>query len=233
VPQVKNPTKTPYDTLVLLRVALNTGAVGWGSGALLDGRHVLTCAHNLISRHREYEAVQITVFPGYSSAQQPNPANGIAASHGFYCDPFVDKHDRSWDIGVVRLVASVARSMYMTPFPVDSEPDQPLHIAGYPGNRHFRMWEDEELWSGVDVAEHIFAYVHETEAGSSGSPIFQYRATAQTLRQFGVHSGLAENLEDKVGVLITQVTASFIAAAVRMHEPLPTFLKAIPAPPTD
>jgi V8-like Glu-specific endopeptidase len=233
MPQVHNSTTTPYDTVVLLRIELDTGEFAWGSGALLNDKHVLTCGHNLISRQQRYEAVRVTAFPGYSSAQRPDPADGFAARHGFYCDPFVSRQDRGWDIGVVRLAASIARPIYMIPFPVDSEPDQPLRIAGFPANRHFRMWEDEEVWTGVDIAEHVFAYAHETEAGSSGSPIFQYREIARTLRQFGVHSGLAENLDDKVGVLITRVTAMFIASAVGMHEPLPSFLRAIPAPTAD
>jgi V8-like Glu-specific endopeptidase len=233
MPEVRNPAATPYDTVALLHVVLDNGQEGWGSGALIDARHVLTCGHNLLARDESYRAVRITAFPGYSSRQRPNPAHGAAAEHAFYCVPYVSRRDRSWDIGVVRLAAPVARPMYMTPFPVDSDPEQPLTIAGYPGDRHFRMWEDEEPWAGVDVREHVFAYTHDTEAGSSGSPIFQYRPIAQTLRQVGVHSGLAENLADKVGVLITQVTAAVVAAALRINQPLPTFLHPIREPTDD
>jgi len=229
MPEVENASVSPYNTIVLLQIELNTGKYGWGSGALIDDRHVLTCAHNLLSRKGEYRATNITAYFEYSSGAQPDPAQGVRAMRGFYCDPYANG-DRTWDIGVVRLAAVVGRPLYMTPFAVDAEPLKLKFIAGYPGNRHFYMWQDEDVWTGINVPQHSFAYVHETEAGSSGSPVFEYSAVAQTLRQYGVHSGLAENLEDKVGVLITSVTAAFVNRAVRMTEPLFEFLIGLPAP---
>jgi V8-like Glu-specific endopeptidase len=223
MPQVKEPHQPPYSSVSLLRVAFSNGDTGWGTGALIGGSHILTCAHNLISRKGEYEATRIDVFPGYSSEREPGPKEGVPATHGFYHRAFTEG-DRSWDIGVIRLGKAVALPGYMRPYAVEEEPDKELDIAGYPHGRHFLMWTDREIWTGINVPEHIFAYVHETEAGSSGSPVFQYDTRSGVALQYGVHSGLAENLEDKVGVLITELTKAFVDYAVSRVPPDAPFL---------
>lgn len=225
MPKALDPSVTPYNTVALLRVKMNTGGVGWGTGAVIDANHVLTCAHNLVSRKGEYEATEIVAFPGYSSDKQPKPSEGHAATHGFFPKPFVAAKDRSWDIGVVRLGAGVKLPKYMRPYAVEG-PEKVLRIAGYHGGRHYEMWEDEEVWDEINVPEHVFVYAHRTEAGSSGSPVFK-SGGIQPL-QYGVHSGLAENLEDKLGVLITKVTRKFVSDAVNAGVPATPFLVGLP-----
>ncbi|HWJ51263.1 MAG TPA: trypsin-like peptidase domain-containing protein [Solirubrobacteraceae bacterium] len=221
MPEVATPNAPPYSAVALLRMVLSNGDAGWGTGAVIDATHVLTCAHNLISRRGQYEARAIEVFPGYSGAQAPAPGSGVAASRGFYQRAFVYAQDRTWDIGVIELKHAVRMSVYMQPNAVTEQQDPPkeLDIAGYPSSRHFRMWTDRELWSGINVQEHVFAYTHDTEAGSSGSPIYSWERRAEIARLYGVHSGLAQNREDKVGVLVTRVTHAFIEEAAHAAPP--------------
>jgi V8-like Glu-specific endopeptidase len=221
MPKVEEPNTPPYSAVALLRIELGDEETGWGTGALIDATHILTCAHNLVSRNGSYEARAIEAYAAYSSGHPPPVGGGVAARHGFYRRDFVQRRDRSWDIGVIELARPVRVDVYMQPTAVTEQQDPPkeLDIAGYPSGHHYRMWTDRELWSGINVAEHVFAYVHETEAGSSGSPIYQYGRLAGAARLYGVHSGLAENLRDKVGVLITDVTRAFVEEAVRAGPP--------------
>jgi V8-like Glu-specific endopeptidase len=174
VPEVATPNAPPYSAVALLRMVLSNGDAGWGTGAVIDATHVLTCAHNLISRRGQYEARAIEVFPGYSGAQAPAPGSGVAASRGFYQRAFVYAQDRTWDIGVIELKHAVRMPVYMQ---------------------------------------------HDTEAGSSGSPIYSWERRAEIARLYGVHSGLAQNREDKVGVLVTRVTHAFIEEAAHAAPP--------------
>jgi len=230
MPRVVNTNIPPYESVALLKVTYNDGSTGWGTGALIGSNHVLTCAHNLISRRSapvQYQATAIRVFPGYHSDRAPDDGQGVSASQYFYPTPFREQSDRTWDIGVVRLAQGIQRSVYFTPTEVtgNSEPPKELSVAGYPGSHHYWQWEDQEVWTGMNVQEHVFAYVHETEAGSSGSPVFHYATTwPRTIHLYGVHSGLAENLEDKVGVLITNVTNAFVRAVVGQPGPFSDFL---------
>jgi V8-like Glu-specific endopeptidase len=216
MPKVQDPQEPPFCSVALLRIELNNARTGWGTGAVIDAQHILTCAHNLISRHGQYEATRIDAFPGYSSDRPPAPVEGVSATNGFYPRVFAERADRSWDIAVLRLKDAIRLPMYMSPVAVEQEPKKELQIAGYPSDHHYRMWTDVELWSGINIEEHIFAYLHETAAGSSGSPVYEYETRVGVARQYGVHSGFAQNHEeDKVGVLITRVTKSFVDYAVR------------------
>jgi V8-like Glu-specific endopeptidase len=230
MPKVDDPQAPPFCSVALLRIELNDARTGWGTGAVIDAQHILTCAHNLISRHGQYEATRIDAFPGYSSDRPPAPAEAVSASNGFYPRVFAEQADRSWDIAVLRLKQAIRLPADMSPFAVEQEPKKELQIAGYPSDRHYRMWTDIELWSGIDIEKHVFAYLHETAAGSSGSPVYEYEPRAGVARQYGVHSGFAQNRdEDKVGVLVTRVTKAFVDDAVRADPgPNAPFLIGVP-----
>lgn len=218
MPKVENPRDAPYGAVALIHSRFENEQAGWGTGAVIHPRAILTCAHLVTARDGTREAVGMSAYPGYSGANRPH-TGAAEALHAFYCGAFVSNRDRTWDIAVIRLVDSVDVPIVMTPSPVDDEPDKEQDIAGYPADHHFEMWRDREVWTGVNVPEHIFSYVHETSAGSSGSPVYRYNTQARIVHQHGVHSGLAENLEDKVGVLITRLTKSFVDYCLNVQLP--------------
>ena len=211
MPRVTTPNQYPYDCVGLLHITLDDGSSGWGTGTLIDDRHILTCGHNLF--HKGSYAKAARFYPHYDSTQLPS--GGKAIAYGYLPTQFA-KLDVTWDIAVYRLEAPLyAPTKFMVPEVVTTtqEPTKTMDIAGYPSNKHYEMWTDQQVWNGIDVANHVFAYSHQTEAGSSGSPLFQLHGG--TARIYGVHRGLAETTEDKVGVLITEVTAGFLLAATQ------------------
>lgn len=216
--KVDNPTQYPYSPVGLLHVTLDGGGEGWGTGTLINDRDILTCGHNLLYQGRY--ATSATFYPNYSANQRPPAQSGLSIGAGFLPKPFTRK-DVTWDIGVYRLKnPQYTVRKFMTPTVVtqEQEPPKVLRIAGYPGNHHFEMWEDEQTWSGVDIGLHVFTYAHQTEAGSSGSPVFRIEGPEGTARIYGVHRGVLPDHEDKVGVLITEVTDGFIQAAIQARE---------------
>jgi V8-like Glu-specific endopeptidase len=210
MPQVTHPDKFPYHCVGLLQVTLHGGGGGWGTGTLIDQKYIITCGHNIVYGGKQASAA--VFHPAYSSATQPTA--GLQVDCGFVKRLFM-KGDRSWDIGVYRLSNPHYLSKFMQPEIVEHnrEPTKEMLVTGYPGDHHYHMWEDQEVVTGFNVAQHLFAYTHRTAPGSSGSPLYQHTGGKAFL--YGVHSGLAQNLEDKVGVLITQETYGFVHAALQ------------------
>lgn len=215
MPAVDNPNEYPFDCVGLLRVRLANGAIGRGTGALINEEFVVTCGHNIV--YKDLLAIAARFYPAYTSDHEPARGTGLEIESGFVKKAFSQEGDRNWDIGVFRLAGRQYRKKYLVPTIVEvhgSLPNKDMLIAGYPSNQQFHMWRDEERVSGINVELHAFAYLHETAAGSSGSPL--YFTEHGQARLYGVHSGFAENRpEDKVGVLMTQVTEAFVTAAMK------------------
>lgn len=210
--QVMHPDSFPYHCVGLLQVTLEGGVVGWGTGTLIDEKYVITCGHNIVFDKRR--AIAAKFHPAYSSPKPP-PTGGFSANCGFVKHAFLDD-DRSWDIGVYRLSNSPSLKKYMQLRVVEhgDEPLEEMMATGYPSNHHYSMWEEQELVSGFNVAEHVFAYTHPTSTGSSGSPLYRHRDGNACI--YGIHSGRADNRdEDRVGVLITEETSRFVHAALQ------------------
>lgn len=221
MPQVANSQAFPYNAIGAVNVTLQDGNAGWGTGTLIGERYVLTCGHNII--YNRQAATSAVFYPGYNDVRQP-AAGGTAMDCGFVKRAFING-DRSWDIGLFRL----ANSVYANAYPqcsivlANQEPAPEMTIAGFPSDHHFNMWEETELVSGFNVAISAFAYTHATSTGSSGSPLFQLGGNNNAF-VYGVHSGLATNLDDKVGILITQTTYGFLAAAMQYNLQADTFV---------
>jgi len=188
--------------------------MGWASGSLIGSRHILTAAHNLF-KPEVRRARRITAFPAYSSDARPEHG-GSEVSNGFYPSAYAlpgGDVDRSWDIGVLALQSSVTLNKYFVPTLVshNSEPSKRLEVAGYPGAHRYEMWkDDDEDWSGLNIADHIMSFNHYALPGSSGAPIFR---TFHAIQQYAVLIGIDGEHEDKLGVLITDVTNYFITLA--------------------
>jgi V8-like Glu-specific endopeptidase len=211
--KVNNTNKAPYCSIGLLDITLEDDGGGWGTGALISDRYVLTCGHNLY--YEKKFAAAVTFYPGYSGGKNEPSSGGLKASTCFVAKAYVKNSDkaRGWDIGVIRLEKSVdAKYMGVA---ITEEDDQltgvELQIAGYPGVKHFQMWEDQQLVAGASVEHQLIAYQHQSAAGSSGSPMFH----PKTLKIHAVHGGLIGE-DDKTGVLIMAKTHKFIEKAMKV-----------------
>ena len=167
-------------------------------------------------------------YRAYNETTPPQPSHGLEVSHAFIKRIFSEKHDRTWDIALLRLAAPVEfiTSLRLGVVTEKGEPNREMRLAGYPGKKHYKMWEEEELVSGFDVPLHVFAYTHETETGVSGSPLYHQHRDHSKI--YGVHSGLAMNLDDKVGVLITETTYDFLQKAINWNGLAKHFLVNLP-----
>ncbi|MHB8286398.1 MAG: trypsin-like serine peptidase [Caulobacteraceae bacterium] len=207
---VADTSKFPYNTIGLLSINLENGISGWGSGTLIDHSHILTCGHNIY--FRKNKATSAVFYRGHNSDDPPTDG-GLLIKCAFLTEYF-RQGDRSWDIGLYRLAKPLGGAATMTPTIVNRDSDLPVEplLTGYPNVHHFNMWEEQELISGANVGDHIFAYTHDSSQGSSGSPLFTVSGGKASV--MGVHSGLSYNRHpDKVGVLINMQTFGFNASA--------------------
>jgi V8-like Glu-specific endopeptidase len=209
--RVRDADRFPYSCVGLLVLEFGADAVGVGTGALIDESDVLTCGHNLYNGKAKAYATKAFYHPHYNSEVVPN--GGIKVGTGFIPEQYVKAPAfQGWDIGIYRLADRVYRQQYLQPKPTEeheAQPPNPLRIAGYPTNHQYEMWEDEQPWHGLSVEHNVLIYSHETEAGSSGSPIHDANLI------YAVHGGLIGDKEDKRGCLITIATARFIGKALR------------------
>lgn len=257
MPAVVTPTATPYKVVCLLLCYEDGGRPPWvGTGTLIggnrtiEGAYVLTCAHNLVSDEGgRHSATRIHVFPHFSVLnQRPRPLSGHSVAHGIYPLRWANYFRKAynWDIALLKLDIPIRQGGnadnyqphdYMRPTAIEfgEAPPQPLSLAGYPGTHQLQMWEYEERWTQFNVGQHTIFYPHDTEPGTSGSPVYLcVRGNPPNL--YAVHgyegksTGKAEESKGGVGVLITRETHEFISRAINILETgrLPELLCGIP-----
>jgi V8-like Glu-specific endopeptidase len=172
-----------------------------------------------------YAAAAISVYPGYSNPSAPT-GNGCPAAQAFFPLPFVTSNDASWDIAVLRLQQPLTNAPTMKLKGIAQESDLPTEstVAGYPGG--YVMCSDTYPHAGVNIRDHVLAYVHDTAPGVSGAPVFN----PKTGEVYAIHRGRSLNeaqtevTEVKVAPLITRATATFIQAAGTYGGPSRDFL---------
>ena len=216
----------PYSAIGLVRVHI---AGGWavGTGALIDPQHVLTCSHLLVARGGEV-ATQISFYPGFNRAFHPArgwPGGSLAAVCAFAAPEYWtwDAAYYTWDVGLIRLSASVAIPPPGAPFPLQAVNEQAagalakrkIDIAGYPRDRNGEMHWESCVVEGLSFPDRLLYHQLESRNGDSGAPLYSYDALADSVRLCGVHIqglGVGEHF-DKMAVLLTpEVTARLTTA---------------------
>ncbi|MHB8286397.1 MAG: trypsin-like serine peptidase [Caulobacteraceae bacterium] len=214
MPQVADSTVFPYNCIGLLLMNFDDGNSYWGTGALINAQYILTAGHNLFDYEDQHEITSAVFYRAYNSAGTPVDG-GIRVEKAFVPHAFM-RGNQPWDIGVMRLERAIAGAPFMTPVVVTEAaqvPTEPI-LTGFPGDHHFVMWQEQETTSAIDIAQHVFAYTHDSSQGSSGSPL--YAVANNTCSIYGVHTQIsAGNDDDKLGVLITMPVAGFIMASLQ------------------
>lgn len=223
--RVNNPNIPPRTAVGYLAMQWNIGGWAYGSGALIDAQHILTCSHNLIDPVTDPppqgQASLVLFYPAYNQ-QRPNdpPPNGLAVSVGFYSNNFRQGQD-AWDIGICRLAAPIAHPppFFFVPTITGEEIiEQDIMLTGYPGPNNGEMWEDEDQVVGVHLDTNTILYTNDTWAGNSGSPTWAYDDINDVVRQHAIHvSRQAQEL--RRGVLITNAVFQWIQTACRTPTP--------------
>ena len=217
--RVGDANRPPYNSVCLLRIALGGGAGGRGTGALIGSRWILTCAHNLSGQPGDlYRATGVTAFPAWNSRQAP--AGGVAADYAFFPAVYRQGQDM-WDVGVIHLNADAPpppppnRRFYFVPQPMDARIiGEDVDLTGYPGGHGGEMWTDRDEVNGVHLPTNTMLFTNDTDAGSSGSPVYRYDAEADRVFQWGVHNSVNPQYGLRRGLLITRVVYDWIRFAI-------------------
>jgi V8-like Glu-specific endopeptidase len=198
----------------------STGSWAYGSGALIDNRHILTCSHNLIDPVTDPpphgHAAEVRFYRAYNQRRPSNPPPGGArVSVGYYNVNFHQGQD-AWDVGVCRLAAPVHVGPPFAHFQptVTGEEivGEEVKLTGYPGPGQGEMYEDLDEVAGVHLGTNTLIYTHDTWGGNSGSPVWTYNSVMDKVVQHGIHvSRQAQEL--RRAVLITEPVLRWVKNA--------------------
>lgn len=213
--RVGDADRPPFDAVGLLATEFNDGSQGFGSASLVGPRLALTCAHNLTGQgHGSPFADEARLYPRWNRPEEPS-RGGVRAANGFFPSPFRDG-DTSWDVALLVLAADAPRPhAYFRPWVSsdDSICGREVSLAGYPDSTGFEMWWARDTVAKVDVGENVLLFTHDTGAGASGAPIYDY--DGETLWVFGVHNAVVRATGLRRGLLITEAVGSWLNAAAR------------------
>jgi V8-like Glu-specific endopeptidase len=217
--KVSDSGVAPYSGIGLVRAVWDDGT-HMGSACLLDSKHFLTCAHNVIARGGGSHASDVYFHPRWNANGWP--ANG--GIHVITCyrpDQFV-KGDQSWDVAVGVLSEAVpspdSGAFYFTREVTAEAQDLPeeVEISGYPGDGNGYLYTDTERVVGAAPDLNAISYIVTTDPGSSGSPVFVYSSAYRVARLYAVHVKKYQE-QAGIGILITKAINDWIDAALSQH----------------
>jgi hypothetical protein len=172
----------------LLVMEFNNGKIGFGTGTLISPHHVLTCAHNCLSRDGA-RATKVHFYPGFMPPQftslEQLPKIGWVVELCVYFRGYEDEA-RSGDIAVFRLYEECYPARQSPPpsttdvedrvFPKVAPKGTLMNIArsAMPRLRLYGYQFDGEIVvTEVNNRLHLLVHKTSTADGSSGSPLFK------------------------------------------------------------
>ena len=147
---VNSTTAYPYNTVGLIQVLDQTGAVqGLCSGALIGPNIVLTAAHCLLDPDTGTATQAATFTPGYNPKASPKAPYGTASMQNWEIPQAFSncvkkdtgeysECDQKVDFGVMLLNTTFDQYLYYG-FNSSSGGDQVINTAGYPGNHKIAL----------------------------------------------------------------------------------------------
>jgi V8-like Glu-specific endopeptidase len=210
--RVGDPAQVPFRWIGRIESTWPDGSQSAGTGVLISGQHILTCAHNFIDHRKQVSVRQATFTPGVSrnaigAVIEPYPpvlierfdAPGEYLSSGGPPPPdFINRRDITrylYDFAVGRLqnpVDGLVGEPLFQPGPIQSAGSFPIangYLTGYSGdidntaNTMFHRTGQLRL----DFAEEFVTYTMSSYHGDSGSPVYYQRPNAPFLTIVAVH----------------------------------------------
>lgn len=219
--RVANAGVPPRSAVGYLAMRWSTGGWAYGSGALIDDRHILTCSHNLVDPvtdpPAQGNAVEVRFYRAYNQQRPADPPpGGAAVKVGFFSTRFQAGED-AWDVGLCRLEQPIVNPpenfFYFVPEVTGEDIiGRDVTLTGYPGVHRGEMWEDNDQVAGVHIQTNTVIYTHDTWAGNSGSPTWTYDAIEDIVKLHAIHVS-RQPQELRRGVLITRAIFDWIALA--------------------
>ncbi len=190
--QITNASAFPNSAAVKVVSVFPNGQAFGGSGAMVDGTHVLTAGHMVFNASDGGWASQVTVYAGMTSSNNyvaEASAKWERTFTSFINDDYVnsESHDPGdGDIGLITLSTNIGSRTGWFGMGYDdgnSFAGWDLNTLGYPGvnysgvNQYFQFAAITGTTGGTTDGFSSFYYsqdnIHE-EGGQSGSPIYAY-----------------------------------------------------------
>jgi glutamyl endopeptidase len=217
MPQVlpSETARAPYSAVGLLRMSFSDGQLYGGTGALIENRFVLTCAHNLVNAETGACATAIRFYRAWNSRNQITAATPCQTALCAFSPPEYETTERQpWDIGLVYLNSPcvVTHFFLMQTVKTDASLPRELNLAGYPGNHQGEMWWERDEVDRIYVPHNSLFHLHDSFKGSSGSPVYEYNSDKDEVHLYAVHTHGPNDL--KRATLLTPLVVERVQAAI-------------------
>jgi glutamyl endopeptidase len=217
--QVRQTTEFPYIAMGQLVMDFPNGKRYTGTGTLIDGRHVLTAAHNLYgndsggwalrvwfvpARNGDempfgiLEAEKIFITEEYKTLSPPNP-NATWQGNVDDCTPYTE------DYGLVRLKKAINLPILGMYAASNHVLNCPARITGYPGDKapENTMWTDSKNLTFPPDDTFLFYRIN-TFNGQSGAAVIADLDLPVGKSIVGIHVAGDPKLRTNFGVRLTR-----------------------------
>ncbi|MHA2391596.1 MAG: trypsin-like serine peptidase [Promethearchaeota archaeon] len=193
----------PWSTIVKLYITWGSYNT-FGTGAIIDKKHVLTAGHCVYSHSRGGWADTIKVVPGADNGYEPYGHAWAINMRSYF--GWINDADGEHDFAVLTLDRDIGlqtgwMELY-TAIPSSSIYTGLLNTAGYPydlGNGKNMYWTSDD---GNYANEHNHWYFLDTAGGQSGSPIWRYDGVNRFI--LSIHTTSYVNLDLNYGTRINR-----------------------------
>jgi N-acetylmuramoyl-L-alanine amidase len=182
---IEDSTFFPHSAICQLRITLDDGGTGIGTGFYIGPDRILTAAHNLI--YNGHRAVAIEIFPGRAHNQSTFASFLVNEPRNFVVNPIYRPGSADDDLGVIKVDRAPPNMEY---FPIEElwmNPGSGIAVCGYAASEDVNENQQNiDVDSIRELDNGSFTYGLHTRGGTSGSPVFY--TDGQQIMAVGVHS---------------------------------------------
>ena len=177
--KVTSTNALPFKAICKLHMKAEDGTNLIGTGWLTHGNKLYTAGHCVYSHRHGGWMTNIIVVPGKSGFSEPYgryTATELLTTRGWY-----DEESRRYDMGAIKLAASVDHSDFLVPTLSDVDV---VTICGYPADRDASQFQ-YKMQDTVKNEQGRFFYNIDTFGGQSGSPLLRNSNVSIGIHNYG------------------------------------------------
>ena len=181
---VEDPTFMPHSSICQLKIKLDTGATGTGTGFYISPNRILTAGHNI--KYGSANATSIVVWPGRHYNMSTFPEFRVEAS-SFVKHPSYVFGNPDFDLAVIKVTTPPPNGSVFAIEELRFSPGSGIVVCGYASGGARENQQHMDVDSIRDLDTESFTYGLHTQGGTSGSPVFY--STGSAFCAVGVHHG--------------------------------------------